>query len=73
MPWRRFALGTASTPIPTFAIPACRGYRVAMQPLTDPVVPVDLLQMVSRGRQLPPSAAGFTEFLRSHIAEWGEL
>ena len=66
-------VGAGVAVIPTFAIPVCRGYRVAMQPLTDPVVPVDLFQIVSRGRQLPPSAAGFTEFLRSRIAEWGEL
>ena len=49
-----------------------REHKVAMHPLTDPVVPVDLYQISSRARELPPGAEGFTAFLASYIAEWAE-
>jgi len=35
-------------------------------------VPIDLYQIVSRGRKLPAASEGFTRFLRSYIAAWAE-
>jgi DNA-binding transcriptional LysR family regulator len=64
--------GAGSAVLPTFCIAACRGRKVAMHPLTDPVVPIDLFQIVHRGRELPPGAADFTAFLTNCIAGWAE-
>ena len=64
--------GVGCAVIPTFAIPACRRHRIAMHPLKDPVVPIDLCQIASRGRKLPPGFEDFTRFLKSYIAEWAE-
>jgi len=64
--------GAGVAVIPSFCIPACRDHKVAMHPLTDPVVPIDLYQISSRARELPPGAEGFTAFLTSYIAEWAE-
>jgi len=64
--------GAGSALLPGFAVPACLERRVALRPLTDPVVPVDLYQIVNRGKKLPASAEGFTRFLRAYIAEWAE-
>jgi DNA-binding transcriptional LysR family regulator len=66
------AAGVGSAVLPTFTIPACRAYGVAMHPLTEPVVPIDLYQIVNRGRKLPPGAEDFTGFVKSYIAEWAE-
>src|SRR6266700_3558293 len=46
--------GVGCAVIPTFAIPACRRRRVAIHPLPDPIVPIDLCQIARRGRKLPP-------------------
>src|SRR6266700_1125808 len=62
--------GVACAVIPTFAIPACRSKRIAMHPLTDPVVPIELHQIASRGRKPPPGFEDFSRFLKSYIAEW---
>lgn len=64
--------GAGSAVLPTFCIPACRDHKVAMHPLSDPVVPIDLYQISSRARELPPGAEGFTAFLASYIAQWAE-
>jgi len=64
--------GVGCAVIPTFAIPACRRHRIAMHPLKDPVVPIELCQIASRGRKLPPGFEDFTRFLKSYIAEWAE-
>jgi DNA-binding transcriptional LysR family regulator len=64
--------GAGSAVLPTFAVPACLERRVAMRPLTGPVVPVELSQLVNRGKKLPAAAEAFTQFLRSYIAEWAE-
>jgi DNA-binding transcriptional LysR family regulator len=64
--------GAGSAVIPTFAIPACRERKVAMYPLIDPAVPIELSQIVSRGRKLRPEVAGFGQFLKRYIAEWAE-
>lgn len=41
-----------------------------MWPLEDPVVPVDLFEIVDRGRKLPPGAPEFNDFLKGYIAQW---
>ena len=64
--------GAAQAIMPSFAVPACEGRRVAMRPLVDPVVPMDIYQLMSRGRKLPAAAEGFTRFLRSYIGAWAE-
>lgn len=64
--------GAGIAVLPSFCIPACRGRKVAMHPLTDPVVPIDLFQIVHRGRELPPGTADFTAFLTHCIAQWAE-
>jgi hypothetical protein len=38
-----------------------------MWPLEDPVVPVDLFEIVDRGRKLPPGAPEFNDFLKGYI------
>jgi DNA-binding transcriptional LysR family regulator len=64
--------GAGAAVIPTFAIPACRGRRVSMYPLIDPAIPIELSQLVSRGRKLRPEVAGFAEFLRGYIEQWAQ-
>jgi DNA-binding transcriptional LysR family regulator len=64
--------GAGAAVIPTFAIPACRGRKVAMHPLVEPAIPIPLSQIVSRARKLRPEIAGFGEYLKSYIAEWAE-
>lgn len=63
-------VGAGVAVIPSFAAPACRSHRIAMWPLEDPVVPVDLFAIVDRGRKLPQGTAEFNEFLRGYIAQW---
>ena len=65
-------VGAGVAVVPTFAIPACRGHKVVMHRLVDPEVPVDFVSVVGRGRWPPPRAEGFTNFLKSYIAEWAE-
>jgi len=64
--------GAGCAVLPTFAVPACLERRVATHPLFDPVVPIEVYQIVNRGRKLPAAAEGFTRFLRTYIAEWAE-
>jgi DNA-binding transcriptional LysR family regulator len=64
------AAGAGVAVVPSFAVPACREYKVAMWPLTDPVVPVDLYQIADRGRRLPAGTEEFNEFLKGYIAQW---
>jgi len=64
--------GAGSAILPTFAVPTCLERRVAMHPLIDPVAPIELYQIVNRGKKLPAAAEAFTRFLRSYIAEWAE-
>jgi DNA-binding transcriptional LysR family regulator len=65
-------VGAGVAVIPTFAIPACRDHKIAMWPLQDPVVAVDLFQIVDRGRKLPQGTAEFNEFLKGYIAQWAD-
>ena len=58
--------------IPSFAAPACRDHKLAIWPLEDPLVPVDLYEITDRGRKLPPGAAEFNDFLKGYIAQWAE-
>ena len=66
------AVGSGVAVLPTFCIPACRDYKVAIHPLTDPVIPIELFHISNRARKLPPAADGFTAFLTRYIAEWAE-
>ena len=56
--------------IPSFGLPACRGRKVIMSKLTDPVVHLDFHQISNRGKKLPPGADEFADFLKSYIARW---
>jgi DNA-binding transcriptional LysR family regulator len=62
--------GAGAAVIPTFAMRACRARKIAMHPLVDPVVPIDLSQLVSRGRKLPPEVPDFGKFLKAYLADW---
>jgi DNA-binding transcriptional LysR family regulator len=64
--------GAGSAVLPSFTLPVCRERRVAIRPLVDPVVPIELYQLVSRAKKLSPAAEAFTRFLRNYIAEWAE-
>jgi DNA-binding transcriptional LysR family regulator len=64
------ATGTGVAVLPSFATPVCRTHRIAMSPLQDPVVPVELYEITDRGRKLPQGAAEFNEFLKGYIAQW---
>lgn len=66
------AAGAGSAVVPTFTIPACRACGLAMYPLSEPNVPLDLYQIINRGRRLPPGADDFTNFVKSYIAEWAQ-
>lgn len=61
--------GAGIAVLPSFCYPACRGHKVAMVPLMDPVVPLDFYQITSRGRRLPPGAEEFSQYLQRYIAE----
>ena len=64
------AAGAGVAVIPTFAAPVCRNHGLAMWPLQDPVVPVELCEITDRGRKLPQGTAEFNEFLKGYIAQW---
>lgn len=64
--------GAGVAVVPTFAIPACLDHKLAMHPLVDPALSVDLYELVDRGRKLPPGAEEFSEFLKGYIAHWAE-
>jgi DNA-binding transcriptional LysR family regulator len=66
------ATGAGVAVVPSFVVPACREYKLAMWPLTDPVVPVDLYQIADRGRRLPAGTEEFNEFLKGYIAQWAD-
>jgi DNA-binding transcriptional LysR family regulator len=66
------AAGAGVAVIPTFAAPVCRSHGIAMSPLQDPVVPVELYEITDRGRKLPQGTAEFNEFLKGYIAQWSE-
>jgi DNA-binding transcriptional LysR family regulator len=61
--------GAGVAVLPSFCHPGCRGHKVAMVPLVDPVVAVDFYQITSRGRPLPAGAEEFTRVLQGYIAE----
>lgn len=65
-------VGAGVAVIPTFAIPACRGHKVTLHRLADPEIPVELVQIMGRGRKLPQGAEDFTAFLKRYIADWAE-
>ena len=56
--------------IPSYGLPACRGRKLAMSRLINPVVPLEFSQIRLAGRKLPPVVEDFTSFLQSYIASW---
>jgi LysR family transcriptional regulator, carnitine catabolism transcriptional activator len=64
--------GAGSAVLPGFTVPACLERRVALRPLAEPMVPIELYQIVNRGKKLPAAAEAFARFLRTYIAEWAE-
>jgi DNA-binding transcriptional LysR family regulator len=65
--------GAGVAVLPSFCYPACRGHKVAMVPLVDPVVPVDFCQITARGRRLPPGSEAFSQDLQTYIAGLAEV
>jgi LysR family carnitine catabolism transcriptional activator len=56
--------------IPSYGLPACRGRKVVISRLVNPVVPLDFSQILRGGRKLPAVAEDFTSFVQSYIAGW---
>jgi LysR family transcriptional regulator, carnitine catabolism transcriptional activator len=56
--------------IPSFGLPACRGRKVVMSRLINPVVHLEFHQISNRAKKLPAGADEFAEFLKSYIAGW---
>lgn len=56
--------------IPSYGLPACRGRRLVIGRLTNPVVPLEFSQILRGGRKLPPVTEEFISFLQSYIAGW---
>jgi LysR family transcriptional regulator, carnitine catabolism transcriptional activator len=56
--------------IPSYGQLVCRGRKVVMSRLINPVVHVDFSQIRHAGRKLPPVAEEFTSFLQSYSARW---
>lgn len=66
------AVGAGIAIVPSLCAPACRAERIAMSPLTDPMVPMDLYEIHDRGRKLPRGADEFMDFLKSFIQRWSD-
>lgn len=64
--------GAGVAVLPSFCYPACRGHKVAMVPIVDPVVAADFYQITGRGRRLPRGAEEFSQFLQGYIEELAE-
>ena len=58
--------------VPSFTIASCLKHGVSIHPLIEPVVPVDFVQIVGRGRKLPAGAEEFNSFLKSYVAKWAD-
>ena len=56
--------------LPTFAVPACKRWRVAMHALADPTAELDLYRIHNRGKALPAEIQRFSAFLQSYMAPW---
>lgn len=56
--------------IPSFGLPVARNRRVAMSQIVNPMVHVDYHQISSRAKPLPPDAAEFAAFLKTHVSRW---
>lgn len=61
--------GAGCAVLPSFCLAACRERKVALQPLRDPEVPVDLEQVARAGHE-PPAAAELGAFLAQCAARW---
>jgi DNA-binding transcriptional LysR family regulator len=58
--------------VPSFTIPSCLEHKVSIHPLVDPVVPVEFIEIVGRGRKLTPGADEFNDFLKRYVAKWAD-
>ena len=56
-------IGTGRAIIPSFALPACRFYRVKVDALTDPMVELDFHRIVKKGRAQAAALDAFTRTL----------
>jgi DNA-binding transcriptional LysR family regulator len=65
--------GAGIAVMPSFAIHACGQHKVSMHPLVEPVVSIDFVQIMDRGRKLPPGAEEFNDFLKGYIAHWADV
>jgi len=62
--------GAGTAMLPSLAFPACRNRRVLIERLVNPIVHLDLYEVRSAGKELPPGAEAFTAFLKQYIATW---
>jgi DNA-binding transcriptional LysR family regulator len=58
--------------VPSFTIPSCLEHKVSIHPLIDPVVPVEFIEIVGRGRKLTAGADEFHDFLKRFVAKWAD-
>ncbi|HTZ72712.1 MAG TPA: LysR family transcriptional regulator [Candidatus Aquilonibacter sp.] len=56
--------------VPSFGLPACRGRKLTMSELVEPVVNLSFYEISSRARKLPEEAAEFSAFLKRYISRW---
>jgi DNA-binding transcriptional LysR family regulator len=56
--------------IPSFGLPACRNRKIVTSRLVNPVASFEFHLISNRGKELPPGADEFTDFLKSYIATW---
>ena len=56
-------IGTGSAIIPSFALPACRHYRVKVEGITDPVAEIDFHRISKKGKGQAAALDAFTRSL----------
>lgn len=56
-------IGTGAAIVPSFALPACRHYRVQVDVLKEPFVDVGFFRIMKKGRQHTQAATGFADAL----------
>jgi DNA-binding transcriptional LysR family regulator len=65
--------GAGIAVVPSFAVRACAEHNVSMHPLVEPALSIDFVQIMDRGRKLPPGADEFNDFLKRYIAQWADV
>jgi DNA-binding transcriptional LysR family regulator len=56
--------------IPSYGLPVCRGRKITMARLVNPVATSDFHLISHRGHKLPPGAESFITFLQTYIKHW---